>query len=230
MAWGVAPASFTEARGSENRASPGLPIRTASTRRSVTATQWYLVRRAPRIPPTSQTLGPRMAMVAAWICSPGSMIEPSPAIILAFGLSLSAIGSSSSMLLGSTNRLEAGGNPTTSGRGRRSWSAGLALSLAGPQEGPALQLIQAAPDPMGLPDAQGVFQAFLTNGAANADGAGSGLAGVLLLLALEVVGGKEEAGVLAAASGSELPADHSVCNGHSGRPAGGPSLLRCSSS
>src|SRR5436190_336826 len=124
-------------------------------------------------PPTNQTLGPRMAMVAAWICSPGSMIEPSAAIILALGLSLSATRPPS--------RVKVGRNPTTSRPGWRwpGWrwparrSAGLAFPLPGSEHRSPLQLVQAAPDPMGLPDAEGIVEAFQANRAAHADGSGS---------------------------------------------------------
>src|SRR5919106_2264695 len=86
-----------------------------------------------------------------------------------------------------------------------------ALPLA--EDGLPLDLVQAAPDAVGLTVAQGVLEALRPNRAAGADGLGALLAGLLLLLALEVVRREELLGVLAAARRVVLPADVPVVDG-----------------
>src|SRR5205085_706513 len=75
------------------------------------------------------------------------------------------------------------------------------------QHGPALQLVQASPDPVGLTDAERVLEALRPDRAAGADGLGLGFPGLLLLPALEVVRGEEQGRLLAVAGSPELPAD-----------------------
>src|SRR5262245_56599234 len=70
----------------------------------------------------------------------------------------------------------------------------------------ALVLVQAAPDPVALPDPEGVLEAREADRARGADRLGLGFSGRLLLAPLEVVRGEEQGGVGPAAGGVELPA------------------------
>src|SRR5512132_272230 len=93
-----------------------------------------------------------------------------------------------------------------------------------PEELPSLQLVQPTPDAVALADLEGVFQAFLPDGAPGTQGLCLGLPPLLLNALLEVVGGEEQRGILAATGGVELPAPHPVDSHGVGRD--GPSLLR----
>src|SRR5438270_11898541 len=91
-----------------------------------------------------------------------------------------------------------------------SLAEGAALALDGPavllaEQGPALDLVQAAPHPVGLAGPERVVEAVHPHGASRADGLGPGLAAELLLAAFEVPGSEEERGVLSAAGSPELP-------------------------
>src|SRR5436853_1100660 len=105
--------------------------------------------------------------------------------------------------------------------------AGASLPLT--EHRAALQLVQVAPDAVPLADVERVLQAIRPDGAAVAEGLGSGLAGELLLTPLEVVGSEEQRGVLAATGGPELPSGAPVPPdrlGHRVPPAIGPSPMR----
>jgi hypothetical protein len=93
-----------------------------------------------------------------------------------------------------------------------------------PEELPSLQLVQPTPDAVALADLEGVFQALLADGAPGTQGLCLGLPPVFLNALLEVVGGEEQRGILAATGGVELPAPHPVDSHSVGRD--GPSLLR----
>src|SRR3972149_1767189 len=84
-------------------------------------------------------------------------------------------------------------------------TGGSAGELVGAEQAAALELVQPAPDAVRVPAAQGVLEAGLTHGAWGAGYLGRGLAGVLLLAPLEVVGGEGQGGVRAAAGGVGLP-------------------------
>ena len=69
----------------------------------------------------------------------------------------------------------------------------------------ALDLVEAAPDAVGLADADRVAEAGLADGAGGADGLGPVLALQLLVLALEVGRREEHLGLRPAARGLQLP-------------------------
>ena len=93
------------------------------------------------------------------------------------------------------------------------------------QERPALDLVQAAPDAVGLPDPQGVLEARLAaTGHGSTDRLGLGLAGVLLLALLEVVRREEQR--RSPRRGTRPRAASPSSNPRSRHPAGWPSLRR----
>src|SRR5205823_2692950 len=80
----------------------------------------------------------------------------------------------------------------------------------------SVQLVQAAPDPVGLIGPDGVLEALISDGAARTDPLGPLLAAILLRLGLRMVGGEEQDRVLSAARRLPLPAvlpaaDRHVC-------------------
>src|SRR5215211_503928 len=84
---------------------------------------------------------------------------------------------------------------------------------AGPRRGPAplaeqlpaLDLVEAAPDAVGLPDLERVGEAWLADRAGGADRLGPGLSFGLLVLALEVRRREEDRGLRPPARSPELP-------------------------
>src|SRR5256885_3468977 len=79
----------------------------------------------------------------------------------------------------------------------------------------ALDLVQPSPDPVGLTDAEGVVQALLPDGAGRADGLGSSLSDVALVLALEVRRWEEDRGLGSPTGGPHLPRLLDSLNAHS---------------
>src|SRR5436190_23456611 len=72
-------------------------------------------------------------------------------------------------------------------------------AFAVPDQQAPLQLVRTPPDAVGLMGPDGVLEAFDPDGACRTDRLGLVLPGVLLRLGLEVVGGEEQRGGLAAA-------------------------------
>src|SRR5207245_10998527 len=79
----------------------------------------------------------------------------------------------------------------------------IAFALA--DEGPPLALVQAAPHPVGLPDADRVLEALDADGTDPADRLGLAFPRQAFGLRFEAARGEEEAGVLAAARRPPLP-------------------------
>src|SRR5262249_33973389 len=92
----------------------------------------------------------------------------------------------------------------------------LGLAVPHPEPGSALGPGHAAPHAVGFPDAKRVLEALLTHLATVAVDARALLTRVLLISLLEIVRGEEHGGVLAAACGLELPAEHPFV--HPARP------------
>jgi hypothetical protein len=69
----------------------------------------------------------------------------------------------------------------------------------------ALNLVQAAPDPVGLTDAQGVLETGPLDGTGGTDRLGPAFTGLFLVLALEMRRRKEDRGVWPAAGSLRLP-------------------------
>src|SRR4051812_40737829 len=86
---------------------------------------------------------------------------------------------------------------------RVSRSAGSAVPL-GDQLFP-LEFVQAAPDPVGFSDPDGVIETGSPNRARRADALRPALPALLLVLALEVRGREEDGGLRTAACGLVLP-------------------------
>src|SRR5688572_17073078 len=122
-------------------------------------------------------------------------------------------------------RVRAAGSPSARG-GLRPRSAGLKGSPA--EDLAAFELVQAAPDPVGLTDLEREVETDIPNRADAAERLRLGLPPVLLVALLEVVRGEEQGGVLAAAGGIELPPLHPVRVhplGHADRSSrSGPSI------
>src|SRR5919112_731822 len=106
-----------------------------------------------------------------------------------------------SSTMGTTRNTTASSHAT--GRSYREGPTGGPGRLA--EQLPALDLVEAAPDAVGLPDLQRVGEAGLAHRAGGADGLGPGLAFCLLVLALEVRRREEHRGLRAPARSSELP-------------------------
>src|SRR5918995_4052612 len=104
-------------------------------------------------------------------------------------------------------RVLPGGHGTPIARAVGYRPGGYRSAGAAGQELPALVLVEAAPDAVGLADQEGVLAALGQHRAGAADGLGGGLARQPLLLALQVVGSEEQVGDRALAGGTVLPAD-----------------------
>ncbi len=91
-----------------------------------------------------------------------------------------------------------GGGSSIPSSDRRRWIASSSMgqtasSGALAEQRPAFHLVEPAPDPVVLADAQRVLQALITDGAPDADGLGHSLTSVLLGPAFEVARGRRNA-------------------------------------